>query len=137
MVRQQRLWMKTCACCNQHRDTSTMRLTKSGNDAEVTHSTNLRIHKSQVQFESDTYICNNILLNSAKYIIGLLLLYLSIHYSTPFMGECWSYKRTVAVYGTLTSALRAYIALGYFPIPSVACQHTEGEYHWYTSTHTY
>jgi len=45
------------------------RLTKSGNDAEVTHSVNLRINKSQILFESDTYIWNNIQLSKS---IGLL-----------------------------------------------------------------
>jgi len=43
------------------------RLTKSGNDAEVTHHTNLRIYKSQIPFESDTYIGNNVSLDIAKY----------------------------------------------------------------------
>ena len=42
------------------------RLTKSGNDAEVT--TNLRIYKSQILFESDTFIWKHILLDIAKYI---------------------------------------------------------------------
>ena len=53
------------------------RLTKSGNDAQVTP--NLRIHKSQILFESDTFICKHILLDIAKYIHWLLLLsFLSI-----------------------------------------------------------
>ena len=38
---------------------------KSGNDADVT---NLRINMSQILFESDTFIYNNILLDPAKYI---------------------------------------------------------------------
>jgi len=46
---------------------SATQLTKSGNDAEVTHSTNLRIYKSQILFESDTFIWKHILLDIAKY----------------------------------------------------------------------
>ena len=38
---------------------------KSGNDADVT---NLRINMSQILFELDTFIYNNILLDLAKYI---------------------------------------------------------------------
>ena len=60
--------MKSSARCNQHRHMGMTRLTKSGNDAEVTHHTNLRILKSQILFESDTFICKHILLDIAKYI---------------------------------------------------------------------
>jgi len=59
--------MSSRARCNQRRHMGTTRLTKSGNDAEVTRSTNLPINKSQILFESDTYIGNNISLDIAKY----------------------------------------------------------------------
>ena len=38
-------------------------------DAEVMHHANLRTNKSQIHFESDTFICNNILLHIAKYYL--------------------------------------------------------------------
>jgi len=97
------------------------------------HSVNLRIHKSQILFESDTYIWNIIQLSK---FIELLLLYLSIHYPTLFMGECWSYKQIVVVYlPTYISIHRTYSRV-YYHSPSVACQHTEGEYHLLTTTYS-
>jgi len=48
--------MKSSARCNQHRHMGMTRLTKSGNDAEVTHHTNLRILKSQILFVSNGHI---------------------------------------------------------------------------------
>ena len=44
------------------------RLTKLGNNADVTQTDKPSQHKSQIHFESDTFICNNILLHLAKYI---------------------------------------------------------------------
>ena len=61
--------MKSCASCNQRKHMGTARLTKSGNDADVTQKTDKPLHyKSQILFESDTFFCNNILLDLAKYI---------------------------------------------------------------------
>jgi len=54
------------ARCNQQAYGRATRLTKSGNDVEVT--TNLCIYKSQILFESDTFIWKRILLDIAKYI---------------------------------------------------------------------
>jgi len=54
-----------CAAISRHMGVT--QLTKSGNDVEVTHHTNLRIHKSQILFESDTFIWKHILLDIAKY----------------------------------------------------------------------
>ena len=51
--------------------------------------TNLRINKSEILFKSDTFFCNNILLDLAKYIHWITLPYLSFHHTTSFMGECW------------------------------------------------
>ena len=60
--------MKSCASCNQRRDTSATRLTKSGNDADVTQTDKPSHYKSQIHFESDTFLCNNIYLHLDKYI---------------------------------------------------------------------
>jgi len=50
-------------------------------------------NKSQILFESDTYIGNNISWDIAKYYFTIP----SIHYPTPFMGECWSINVFVMV----------------------------------------
>ena len=53
----------------QHDTTS-----KSGNNADVMQMDKPSHYKSQIHFESDTFIYNNILLDLAKYIHGILLL---------------------------------------------------------------
>ena len=45
-----------------------MRLTKSGNDADVMQTDKPSHYKSQILFKLDTFFCNNILLDLAKYI---------------------------------------------------------------------
>jgi len=98
------------------------RLTKSGNNAEVNKTFASQVSNS---FESDTFYWEQ---HSAKYIYWITLLYLSFHHTTLFMGECWSYKQIVVVYLlTYISIMRTYSRV-YYHSPSVACQHTEGEY---------
>ena len=55
----------------------------------MSHKVNKPSHyKSQIQFELDTFICNNILLHSAKYYHLDFTILLSFHHTTSFMGEC-------------------------------------------------
>ena len=74
--------------CNQCRAYGHDATSKSGNDADVTQHHKPSHYNSQVHFELDTFICNNILLHLAKYIHWITLPYHSFHHTTLFMGEC-------------------------------------------------
>jgi len=76
---------------------SATRLTKSGNDTEVT---NLRINKSQIPFELDTYIGNNISLDIAKY-----------YFTIPFFpSHHFIYGGVLEINRTVVVCLSTYIS---------------------------
>ena len=83
--------MKTCMSCNQRRARIwAQRDLPNPVMMQMSHKVNKPSHyKSQIQFESDTFICNNILLHSAKYYHLDFTILLSFHHTTSFMGECW------------------------------------------------
>ena len=80
------------ARCNQRTDTSA---TRPGHMTRKSRNiTNLCIQQTlRTPFKLDTVISEHIYLDIDKYILTIL----STYYPVPFMGECWSCKRTVDV----------------------------------------
>jgi len=93
-TRRQRLRMsppRSAQAYGARRDLPNRVMTRKSRTQQSFASTSLKYYS----YQTDTFIGNNIQLSTS---IGLLLLYLSFHHTTLFMGECWSYKQIVVVY---------------------------------------
>ena len=123
--------MKACTTCNQCRGpyASATRLTKSGNDMDVTQHHKPSHHKSHIPFESDTFLCNTYYCIELSTILEILLYYSFFPPHHFIYGGVLNINYCCDLFTDYISARAHYSRLCSTIVPSVACQTTEGKYH--------